>query len=55
MKQIPPGIFVQANEKGWMNEEYFAIWLKEIWGKDEVHFLSLNPFLLMIQLHLIYF
>jgi len=32
-EKFPPGIFVQANEKGWMNEEYFAIWLENIWSK----------------------
>jgi len=26
-EKFPPGIFVQANEKGWMNEEYFAIYI----------------------------
>jgi len=52
-EKFPPGIFIQANENGWMNEEYFAIWLKEIWGKRRDSFLSLNPFLLLIQLHLI--
>ena len=52
-EKFPPGIFLQVNEKGWMNEEYFAIWIKKIWGKRWYSFLSLNPLLLLIQLLLI--
>ena len=51
-EKFQPRILVQANEKGWMNEEYFAIWLKEIWGKRRDSFLNLNPFLILIQLSL---
>jgi len=32
-EKFPKGIFVQANEKGWMNGEMFKMWLEEIWRK----------------------
>jgi hypothetical protein len=31
-KNLPNGIFVYMNEKGWMNEELTKIWIDRVWG-----------------------
>ena len=43
-EKFPPGIFVQANEKGWMN---FVIWLKEILGKRRDSFFKPKSILII--------
>lgn len=30
---IPPGIIVQVQEKGWMNEDIMAIWFAKVWSR----------------------
>ena len=52
-EKFPPGIFVQAIEKGWINKEYFAIWLKEIWGKRRDAFIKPKSILITDSVHLI--
>ena len=32
-EKFPNGIIVSANEKGWINEEMFIKWVKEVWCK----------------------
>lgn len=30
---VPPGIIVQVQEKGWMNEDIMAIWFAKVWAR----------------------
>lgn len=44
-KTIPKGnfhkdIIIQANPKGWINEDMFSLWIREVWQKRKASFFS---------------
>lgn len=46
-ENFPKGIFVQANEKGWINKDMMHFWLNNVWKKRKHSFFNTKSLLIM--------
>ena len=46
---FPKGVIIEANEKGWMNQDMFKVWLNKVWNNRKSAFFSKPKSLLIFD------